>query len=500
MIHTPDHDPLAGSITEEVLAARRAERYSFHMPGHKGGRGASALAHEVLGSGTIALDVSELAGFDYLHAAQGGVAESHRRAAKLFGADASWFLVNGATVGNLAAVFATTTDDDEALVLRGSHRSVYAGLTLSGAHPRYVPPVHFEALDGFFGADVATARRIVAERGSRIAMVHVTRPTYYGFCVDLEPWLEIAESLDVPLVVDEAHGTHFVFADGLPTPALAAGADVVVHSPHKTLSSLTQSSMMHSRGTRVDRVRLNGALAMLQSSSPSALLLASLDLACAHMADQGHELWTQVVALARDVRPAVDAIAGLHVVGEEILGIGGIDAIDPTKLVIDVSALHVTGWQVAASLRSDHGVNPEFADARRIICSLTLGDDPTTTEALLESLGAVSQAVRTGAIPTATTVASASMLPEPEVALSPRRAAQARTVVVPIDQAAGRVAAEFVIPYPPGIPMIVPGEVVEIGTLKEAQRLRGDGAAIVGAADPELTTLRVVVEEPAPLD
>ena len=480
-----------GALTAELIAARQAEVRSFHMPGHKGGRGASRLAHEVLGSAAFAADLSELGGFDYLHSAAGGIAESQRSAAALFGAERTHYLINGSTVGNIAALVATTCDDGEAMVLRASHRSMYAGLAMSGAAPRYVPPCPSAALDGWFGGDMSVAVAIAAEPSHRIQAVHVTRPNYYGFCVDLAAWVDLARSLDVPLIVDEAHGTHFVFSDGLPPSALSLGADLAIQSPHKTLSSLTQSSLLHVQGNRVDHSRLSTVLAMLQSSSPSALLLASLDLACTQMKFEGRQLWSAVVALAHDVRAQINAIEGLHCVGEEILGVGGITSIDPTKIVIDVTGVNLDGWTAAARLRAHSGLNPEFADARRIVCSLTVADDVSSASLLIDALSQLG--VNGSASAKCPPVFSTGTASTPVMAITPRRAGQQPSTSLDVDQAAGRVSAEFIIPYPPGIPLVVPGELLDAATLRLARQLRNSGASIVGTADATLSTIRVLV-------
>ncbi len=483
-----------GALTTELLAARKAEKRSFHMPGHKGGGGASTLAHEVLGSAAFAADLSELGGFDYLHSAAGGIAESQRSAATLFGAEHTHFLINGATVGNIAALVATTGDDGEALVMRASHRSMYAGLVMSGATPRYVPPCPSAALDGWFGGDISVAAAMVAQPGHRIQAVHVTRPNYYGFCVDLEAWVDLARSLDVPLIVDEAHGTHFVFSDGLPPSALSLGADIAVQSPHKTLSSLTQSSLLHVQGTRVDQARLSTVLAMLQSSSPSALLLASLDLACTQMKFEGRQRWAAVVELAHDVRAQINDIKGLRCVGEEILGVGGIVACDPTKIVVDVAGVDLDGWTAAAVLRANSGLNPEFADARRIVCSLTIADDVSSAAWLVDALSQLASGTPSRVSPSTmpTTVFSSGSAGMPVMALTPRQAGQHRSTAIAVGDASGHVSAEFVIPYPPGIPLVVPGEVLDRATLLHARELRNSGASIVGTADATLSTIRVI--------
>ncbi|MCU1449903.1 MAG: Arginine decarboxylase [Acidimicrobiales bacterium] len=483
--------------TEPALAAelRRAwagEHRSYHMPGHKSGRGASALAHELLGSAAFEADLSEVGGFDYLHAPTGALAEAQRRAAELFGADRTWFLVNGSTVGNMAAICATVKDGDEIVVARSSHRSVSAGLTFSGATPVYLAPVLNRRLDAFWGVDPEDVRRAF-ESHPKIRAVHITSPDYYGFSSGVAEIAAIAHEHGVPLIVDEAHGTHFAFNDAFAPSALASGADLVVQSAHKTLGSLTQSSLLHSRGDLVSAEGVAVLLQTLQSSSPSALLLISLDLACAAMADEGRVQLTETVRLAALARQRIASISGLDLYGAEIVDQGAVTHIDPTKLVVDVYQHGVSGFAAAAWLREHRRINPEFADLRRMVFSITNGDDETSVEILVESLTAMATCLQTErGVPAVSSAWSGEL---PEVVLTPRRASQSACMPVPVAEALGRVAAEVAIPYPPGIPLLAPGERITPEVVEALHHLARVSCRIVGPADPTMATLRCVVEE-----
>jgi arginine decarboxylase len=485
-------------LANTLRAAREQEDFSFHMPGHKGGRGAHSILHSVVGSAALLADQSAIGGCELMHAARGPLADAQARAARLFGAQATHFLVNGATVGNIAALTAVLGDGDRVLMMRASHRSAYAGVILSGARPVYIDSVYDAAAGGHFGLDLDRARRAL-EHDRAIHAIHITRPGPHGLCFDLAPLTALARRYEVPLIVDEAYGAHFAFHPSLPTSALRAGADLVVHSAHKTLAALTQASLLHvGPRARVDAERVGTTLGMLQSSSPSALLLVSLDVACVQMADQGRDLCARAIAFADEARERINAIAGLYCYGAEMVGRAGIAAFDPTKLVIDVRGLGISGFTARAWLVANQRVRPEFCDLARIVCSITLGDTDESVRALVDALAALSASMsnlerkrdrRKGG-------AMSAVLewrgPAPTMAMTPRAATQARARTIALAGAVGEVCAEFVIPQPPGIPMLVPGEVIRREDVAAIERLASNGCAIVGLADADARSLRVV--------
>jgi arginine/lysine/ornithine decarboxylase len=299
--------------------------------------------------------------------------------------------------------------------------------------------------------------------------------------------LAVTTARDVPLIVDEAHGSHFVFNAAFPRPALSLGADLVVQSPHKTLGSLTQSSLLHLAGSRVDADRVDQALQMLQSSSPSALLLLSLDLAIAESAVRGEATWGRSIDYAVSVRAALRDIEGLHVYGDEIKGTPGIDDFDPTKLVVDVSRLAMSGQESAAWLKRNWRINPEFSDLRRIVFSITTGDDDESVELLTDALRALG---RTEASTGSRVLMSQWPRESPALAVTPREGFAAPAEAVELDAALGRVAAEMIVPYPPGIPLLVPGELLTAAVIATLRQLLGAGCRMVGMADPTGASIR----------
>lgn len=476
-------------LAEDVRRCWATEAQSFHMPGHKSGHGAHPLARELIGAAAMGADLSELSGFGYLHSSSGSVALAQRNAARLFGAKQSYFLVNGATVGNIAAILATVHEGESLLMFRGSHRSVYAGLTLSGATPVYIDALADASLDLLTVGDVAIANAAL-RANKHVRAIHVTRPNYYGFCCDLAPYVAFAKAHGIPLIVDEAHGTHFAFHRRFPRSALACGADIVIQSPHKTLSSLTQSSLLHVNSARVDTQRLTQTLGMLQSSSPSTLLLLSLDIALAQMAENGDRLLSLAIDLAERARRAINSISGLRCYGDELIGCAGVAAFDPTKLVVDVSALSITGFGAQTWLGQHHKISPEFADLRRLVFSMTIGDNEQSVASLLTALtdlsGSDTAVHRHGREGVATAMR------RPTIAMTPHQANRRRLITMDRREAIGHVAAEFVIPYPPGIPLLVPGEVIDEPALRLIETLIHVGCKIVGTEDAAMRCLRVL--------
>jgi arginine decarboxylase len=467
------------ALVEALRAYYEGEVASFHMPGHKQRGGTHPATVEVFGPQILRADVCEMGGFDYLHSPTGALVEAQERAAYGFGAAKTYFLVNGSTGGNLSAISALTREGDHVLMLRGSHRSVYTAIALSGAAAHYIPLAHDEREHGEF---LATPPN-VKDLPSKLAVIHITRPNYYGMACDLGPYVDIARHTGAMLIVDEAHGSHFGFNADLPESALQQGADIVIQSTHKTLGALTQASMLHlgPRALAYD-ARIQRSLAMLQSSSPSVLLSLSLDLAAEHMQPYGagRDQLGQAVRYANGIRAAVENLRGLRVVQPA-------GACDPTKVVIDVTGAGYSGFSAAAWLQTNARIYVELADFRRIVCCITMGDTTDTIEILLAALRSLSKCEGS------TTISNDMRLPAiPSAALTQRAATQSQTEMVPIANATNHTCAEYVIPYPPGIPLVVPGEILTAETLQALRAFRLAGSKVVGPHDQSGETILVI--------
>lgn len=493
----PDTLPLDQRQTpflDNLIREKNAAVTSFHMPGHKGRLAVHPDLIEYWGADLYPADLIESNGsIDYLHSPQHTIIHAQKLAAQAYGADHTFFLLNGSTVGNQAALMSVAGDGDKVIVSRAAHRSVYAGLIMTGATPIWIEPTPHPEVGFAMAVRPETVRHLLEEHPDAVA-VHVTSPNYYGCFSDVRALAQVAHEYGAVLIVDSAHGAHLAFHPDLPDCAVSLGADLVVMSTHKTIGALTQCSMLHVNGDRVNCTRVAQVLGMLQSSSPSSILLASLDAARMQMAVYGQEWLGETLRLAHKLRAEIHAINGLWVYGEDLVGSHGIYAYDPTKLLIRVSDLGMTGFQMHQRLRADYGIDPEFADLKHIVCSVTIGDDDTTIAHLLTALRAIAANPSVGYVE-----AGAMAFPGelPTLAMTLREATFAPSRRVSLERCLGEICAESVIPYPPGIPLILPGEVIEREHLDYLMYITSQGMHVVGPEDTTLETVRVVDDSAA---
>jgi arginine/lysine/ornithine decarboxylase len=474
-----------------VNTQRQRDPVSFHMPGHKFNPALLPEIADFFGEGVFRGDLNEaVPTIDYLHAATGTLVEAQQLAAAAVGADHTFFLVNGSTVGNQAMLLAAVRDGQKVIITRAAHRSVYAGLILSGATPIYIAPrvhpqVHFP-----LAVEVSAVQNRLDENPDVVA-IHVTSPNYYGYLPDVRGLVELAHDHHIPLLVDEAHGAHLCFHPDLPPSAASLGADAVVQSPHKTLGALTQAAWLHLNGERIPFTLLQYLVAILQSSSPNVMFTGSLDVARRQMALHGKALLDQVLELAQRARTAIRAIPGLWCYDDDLVGEYGIVAHDPTKLVIRVTDTGLTGKEFAAELWSRFNLTVEFADPWQLICSITIGDTPDKIDRLIGALRDVAQDRREAATLRANRV---ELIPPPlpQLILNPRQATFRSARRVPLIEARDEVCAEQVIPYPPGVPLLMPGEVISAEMIDYVHYLLRQQIKIVGPEDLQMNTVRVI--------
>ena len=457
-------------LADAAAAFLAAEITPFTTPGHKR---APHLVDDFL-----RLDLPLSSGADDLHMRSDVLGRAERLAADLWGADLCRFCGNGSTEGNQALALALGRPGDRAVVSRSTHKSVLAGLVLSGLEPVWVRP----DVDPATGVPLALSPKRVAEalaRAPDVCGVFLVEPSFVGVLSDVAALAELAHGSGLPLVVDQAWGAHFGFHPELPPHALAAGADAFVASSHKTLAAFTQSAFLVARGGFLDLERLDESFELLHTTSVSAAVLASLDRARMILATRGEELLGETLRLAAHARGRLAEVDGLVVV----------DADDPTKLALALPGTGADGLEVEADLFAQ-GIRFELANRDLLVPLLTMGDTEAGVERLCDAL--IASLERRRGEPRPPGAASAVWDVTPEAAMTPREAFFSSRETVDAADAAGRVAAEMVVPYPPGIPAIAPGEVVSRELVEALRESAAGGTRLSYCADPTLGTLQVV--------
>lgn len=488
--------------------ATRKDRAPFYTPGHKGGEGITQQLVDYFGKAVFSADLPELPELDNLFTPQGVIQEAQELAAVAFGAEKTWFLVNGSTCGVEAAILATCGVGDKIILPRNVHNSAIAGLILSGAVPIFIAPTYDPVLDLAHSVTPEAVAATLAQHPDAKAVLTIY-PTYYGVCGDLAAIAAVVHQYNIPLLVDEAHGSHFAFHAELPIPALAAGADLSVQSTHKVLGALTQASMLHVSGNRIDRDRLNKSLQLLQSTSPNYLLLASLDAARQQMALYGEELMAKTLRLADEARSRVSQIPHLSVLQLPVTT-PGFTALDKTRLTVTVSDLGITGFEADEILHQELGVTAELPSLQHLAFIISLGNTAADIERLVEGFAVLaerfnsaSQKPRVKSQNSSTPDYAAPMrrtpppppapqLPTPDSPITPRAAFFAPTETLPFHQTRDRISAELICPYPPGIPVLMPGEIITSEALEYLQQIHIGGGYVTGCTDPSLAQLKVV--------
>jgi arginine decarboxylase len=471
--------PLADAA-DAFLASDTAH---FATPGHK--RNSRLVGDDPL----LLNDTPYGFGVDHLRFPEDLLPRAQALAARAWGADWARFSVSGSTHSNQAASIALGKPGDRVIVARTSHKSVYAGLVLSGLEPVWVAP----DVDPTTGLALSVpAGRVETALGATpdARGVYLVEPSYLGLVSDLEAIARAAHARGLPLVCDQAWGAHFGFHPLLPPCAFVHGADVVVTSVHKTLTAFSQGALLLAADSgRLDLDRLGASFDALLTTSPSAAIYASLDRARALVERDGRRLLWRAWALAEWFRKEIDGYRGARCLDSAVLRHASVQAWDPLKLIVDLSAVEADGFDVERDLRQE-GVILEMADRTTLVPMLTIGDGTRSVRRLIGSLKRALDR-RAGTAPVRE-AATAAWRVRPGVAMTPREAFFASHERVPAARATGRVAAEIIAPYPPGIPVLAPGEVIAADLLEALRHEARAGTRIAGASDPTLETLLVV--------
>ncbi|MFX3633397.1 MAG: aminotransferase class I/II-fold pyridoxal phosphate-dependent enzyme [Candidatus Pristimantibacillus sp.] len=465
----------------------------FHIPGHKKGLGSDSEFREFIGDNALSIDLINIAPLDDLHQPTGVIEEAQKLAADAFGADYTYFSVQGTSGAIITMIMTVCSPGDKIIVPRNVHKSIMAAIIFAGARPVFISPARDANLGIDHGITTRSVKRALSKHPDAKAVL-VINPTYFGICANLKEIVDLAHSYDIPVLVDEAHGVLIHFHEKLPMSAMQAGADMAATSVHKLGGSMTQSSVLNVRKGRVNPHRIQTILSMLTTTSTSYILLASLDTSRRNLALNGHALAERTIALAQYAREQINLIPGLHSFGEEILGDEATYDYDPTKLSVHIRHLGISGYDVENWLRDNYNVEIEMSDMYNILCLVTPGDTSDSIDKLLESLRGLSDRFHEGAEARELVVTIPDI---PQLSLTPRDAFYGETEVVPFKESAGRIIAEFIYVYPPGIPILLPGEVITQPNIDYIVDHVEVGLPVKGPEDRSIEFVRVIVEENA---
>ncbi|HEX5273701.1 MAG TPA: aminotransferase class I/II-fold pyridoxal phosphate-dependent enzyme [Candidatus Rubrimentiphilum sp.] len=472
----------------------------FHTPGHKQGIGMDLAFREFIGDNFCAIDLTPMPGIDDLLQPTESLLEAQQLAAEAYGADHTYFLINGSTSGNQCMMMAALNPGDKLAVPRNAHKSMLGGLVMSGVEPIYMQPVIDEGLHMDHCVTPETVAQTL-EKHPDVKAVYVVTPTYYGVAADIKGIVKVARAAGKLVLVDEAWGPHFHFHPDLPMSATAAKADLVINSTHKMLSAFSQCAMLHEIGPRIRIDRLEGVLKMFLSTSPNLPMVASLDVARKQMAMDGLELLSRTIELARETRKRLNAIDGVYCFGDELKGRPGVFDLDPTKVTITVKDLGYTGYEASAILRRRYNVQVELADLFNVVALFTIGTSQEAADRLVQGVAELAREDRpvdifspSGILERRLKTGSYKLPAIPPMRMLPRDAFLAPTEAVRFKQSKGRICAETISPYPPGIPVIAPGEELTDEIIDYLSLEIKAGVRMQGPFDRELKRVRVVKE------
>lgn len=459
----------------------------FHVPGHKAGKAYPKEIFEWLRDYAMKIDLTEQPDIDCLLAPSGPIMLAQENAARVFGCDRTFFLTNGSTSGVQAMILTNTKPGQKIIMPRDAHMSAFGGMIMSGAEPVFVYPDVDPKWGVTKGVPYKEYERVLSTHDD-IAACFITRPNYYGMCPDIKQAVMLCHEKSIPVLVDEAHGAHLAFHSEMPFSALESGADYVVQSAHKTLHAYTGGSWMHLQGALADPDKASRMVSLLQSTSPSYIIMATLDLTAYLMEHQGRDVMNRQYKLNKAFRKEVARLKGVRAIEDSIL--------DPLRITVSASDLGLSGIELDLVLRNDYRVCAEMADLENVVIIQTLADDDETMKALLDALTDISHRFKAdpkkrsklGRQVAATWLA---MQPSP-VRMTMRDAAFCDSETVPLTQAVGYVATETVSVYPPGIPAIIPGEEITAEKAVLIMDLARSGYFIKGLRGSEDFGIRVV--------
>lgn len=477
-------DQTSAPIYEALEKLRRDRVVHFDVPGHKGGRGNKELL-QFLGEKCLKADVNSMKPLDNLNHPVSVIKDAQNLAAEAFGAKSCFFIVNGTTAAVQAMIMSACKAGEKIIMPRNVHRSAINALIISGAVPVYVNPGINKRLGIALGMSVSAVEEAIRQNPDAKA-VFVNNPTYYGICSSLQRIVEIAHRHNMLVLVDEAHGTHFYFGEDMPVSAMKAGADMAAVSMHKTGGSLTQSSILLC-GENVNSDYVRQIIGLMQTTSPSYLLLASLDIARKNLSLHGAEIFRRAVELSQYARNEINKLGGYYAFSKEIIDNDTVYDFDLTKLSINTRDIGLTGIEVYDILRDEYGIQVEFGDLGNILAVISTGDTPMEIERLVSALYEIKRLYSREPVG----MFDLNYI-NPDVVYTPRQAFYSNKKTVPIKDSKGEISGEFVMAYPPGIPILAPGERITEEIIEYIIYAKKKGCLLMGTQDIKVENINVV--------
>ena len=477
-------DQSRAPIYEALENFRHMRVVPFDVPGHKHGRGNPELT-AFLGEQCVGIDVNSMKPLDNLCHPVSVIRQAEELAADAFGAAHAFLMVGGTTSSVQSMVLSCCKRGDKIILPRNVHRSVINALVLCGAIPVYVNPDVDHRLGISLGMKRQQVRQAIEKNPDAVAVL-VNNPTYYGICSDLRAIVNMAHDAGMLCLADEAHGTHFYFGDNMPLSAMAAGADMAAVSMHKSGGSLTQSSLLLI-GPRMNAGHVRQIINLTQTTSGSYLLMSSLDISRRNLALRGKQVFRKVVEMADYAREEINAVEGYYAFGKELVNSDSVFAFDPTKLSVHTRDIGLAGIEVYDILRDEYDIQIEFGDIGNILAYLSMGDREQELERLVSALAEIRRRYQRD---------SSNLLRQeyidPEVVCSPQQAFYGEKRRIPLVESAGYVCSEFVMCYPPGIPILAPGERITRDILNYISYAKAKGCSMTGPEDPDIEWITIL--------
>lgn len=457
----------------------------FDVPGHKRGKGNQELT-SFLGQDCLSVDVNSMKLTDNLCHPVSVIKESEDLMADAFGAKHAFLMVGGTTSSVQSMIFMSCGKNDKILLPRNVHRSVINALILNGATPVYISPQFHKEFGIGLGMDIKDIEKAINKHPDAKA-IFINNPTYYGICSNLKKIVKLAHAKNIKVLVDEAHGTHFYFHHKLPMAGIHAGADIAAVSMHKSGGSLTQSSVLL-LGEGIDQDYARQIINLTQTTSASYLLLSSLDISRKNLALSGKEIFSKVIALTNYARDEINNVTGYYAYSYEIINENTIYSFDETKLVINTSGIGLTGHEVYAILRDEYDIQIEFGDIGNILAYISIGDNRFGIERLVSALIEIKRRYQKAPL----IMPAFADYTDPKIAMNPQEAFYGEKKTVLLVNSVGMVSGEYIMCYPPGIPILAPGELITKNIIKNILYEKENGAQLTGTKDMKVEYIDVI--------